>query len=456
MSVNLVSSVVVRHSRQAESPFSIPRTKELYPKRIPKVRRLDNGLRVIVEEMPGRNLASLRIVVGAGSVDETTDGAAHLTEHMVFNGTRNRSGKQIRKESEIAGTRINAHTKPLTTGFESDTLAENILVPLELVIDMIFNHTLERFGHEKDIVVNELRRSKNGHEEGCPHCHLRKFSESLWNSHPIFKDPIGTDESISSIRRDEIESFLERLYTPDNVVISVAGKCKEREILKKVQGLTKGVKGEMKKLPLPPFLYTRDVHAGKSKRATITTLNIACDAPSEEDKAAMCKTCIVVNAIGPRLWQKLRGAKGIAAYDAGASYYPNPLGGQIFLATGVDDEKSISAAEIILKEVENVKSRGISPLEFLCLSQDLRTHTLGNFDFCTFRAEMNAEEVLDHGEFIPLSEMWSSVSEVDNKRIMEHANELFAKEGLSLIAVGGKKLPNESEFGKLIDTNARF
>ena len=53
---------------------------------------LDNGLTVLVKEMPGTRVATVQIWVKAGSVYENTDeaGITHFIEHMIFKGTKKR------------------------------------------------------------------------------------------------------------------------------------------------------------------------------------------------------------------------------------------------------------------------------------------------------------------------------------------------------------------------------
>ena len=73
---------------------------------------LDNGVRIISEQLDYMRSVSLGIWINAGSRDEdrSENGISHFIEHMSFKGTRNRSSLQIAKELDAIGGQSNAFT----------------------------------------------------------------------------------------------------------------------------------------------------------------------------------------------------------------------------------------------------------------------------------------------------------------------------------------------------------
>ncbi|MBU4602208.1 insulinase family protein, partial [bacterium] len=57
-----------------------------------KVIKLENGLRIVVEEMPYMKSVAIVFGIGAGSRYEVQkhQGISHLIEHMLFKGTNKR------------------------------------------------------------------------------------------------------------------------------------------------------------------------------------------------------------------------------------------------------------------------------------------------------------------------------------------------------------------------------
>ena len=76
------------------------------------VKKLSNGLRVVMEEIPYVRSISLGIWVKNGSVNESRElnGISHFIEHMMFKGTAKRNARDIAEEMDAVGGQINAYT----------------------------------------------------------------------------------------------------------------------------------------------------------------------------------------------------------------------------------------------------------------------------------------------------------------------------------------------------------
>ena len=75
---------------------------------------LDNGLRVVLQNCPGRSITTAVMNVRCGSQHETEEeaGFSHFVEHMLFKGTKKYSAKQLSLEVEKRGGVLNAGTGP--------------------------------------------------------------------------------------------------------------------------------------------------------------------------------------------------------------------------------------------------------------------------------------------------------------------------------------------------------
>jgi predicted Zn-dependent peptidase len=72
--------------------------------------KLNNGLRVIIENIDYVNSVTVGLWVENGSRNENSinNGISHFIEHMFFKGTENRSAKEIVETVENVGGQINA------------------------------------------------------------------------------------------------------------------------------------------------------------------------------------------------------------------------------------------------------------------------------------------------------------------------------------------------------------
>ena len=96
---------------------------------------LPGGLRVVTESVPGARSASVGVWVGVGSVDETPRlaGASHYLEHLLFKGTKYRSGYDIADAVDAVGGELNAFTSHEYTCFYARILADEAKLAVGLV-----------------------------------------------------------------------------------------------------------------------------------------------------------------------------------------------------------------------------------------------------------------------------------------------------------------------------------
>jgi hypothetical protein len=93
-----------------------------------ELHRLPNGLRVVVEPMPGMHSASIGLYITAGGRHERPEqnGVAHFLEHMAFKGTPTRTARRIAEDIEDVGGYINAYTGKEMTAYYARVLEPDV------------------------------------------------------------------------------------------------------------------------------------------------------------------------------------------------------------------------------------------------------------------------------------------------------------------------------------------
>ncbi len=99
--------------------------------------RLNNGLRVVTEDMPGLETTSLGVWVdvGARSEPEALNGISHMLEHMAFKGTTTRSAREIVEQIESVGGQLNAYTSREQTAYFARVLADDVPLAVDIPAD---------------------------------------------------------------------------------------------------------------------------------------------------------------------------------------------------------------------------------------------------------------------------------------------------------------------------------
>ncbi len=106
-----------------------------------KITKLDNGLRVVTQNMPGLETVSMGIWNSVGGRDEVeaNNGVAHLLEHMAFKGTLTKNALQIAETIEDVGGDINAYTSKEITAYYVKLLADDLHYGVDILTDILQN-----------------------------------------------------------------------------------------------------------------------------------------------------------------------------------------------------------------------------------------------------------------------------------------------------------------------------
>lgn len=204
----------------------------------PFIDRLENGMEIVL--IPNHSVkmiaANFIIKVGARDEDWETWGAAHFLEHLLFNGTINRSQEEIYSEFDRLGAYHNAHTGSHYTDFMLLSASKNFLPALSIMTEMIFASTLPRWKFEKErgIVMEEIARSRP--EIYRPSL---KFNEKLYKNSSLSRNILGSVKSINNLERKRVLEFYKGWYNPNNMVLFVTGDFDADTMITHISDLVK-------------------------------------------------------------------------------------------------------------------------------------------------------------------------------------------------------------------------
>ena len=208
---------------------------------------LDNGMEVILIENHANPMITAFTIVKTGSRNEdaATNGSAHFLEHLLFNGTTNRTQKELYEEMDYYGGYNNAHTGPDYTNYMILMPKEYIEQGMDIQADMLFNSTLplEKFEKERGIVIEEIGKSAD-HPTHQVHNH---FMRTLFSGTPYERPVLGTVSTISHLKRDDVLAYYRTWYVPNNMTLMAIGDFKTPEMVE----LVKKMYGPYPAGPLP-------------------------------------------------------------------------------------------------------------------------------------------------------------------------------------------------------------
>jgi secreted Zn-dependent insulinase-like peptidase len=194
-------------------------------------------MKVLLIENPVLPMVGVNVAVEVGSAYETfsTSGMSHMLEHLLFNGTTSRTQKQLYDDVDMIGGYNNAHTDLYYTDYMMVTPEENIIKGMEIQADMLFNSTMpeDKFEKEKGIVLEEISKSLANPQEQFE----RNTISLLYKGHALSLPTLGTYSTIKSFKRDDVYSFYKNYYVPNNMILSVIGNFKTKDMLQSIKDI---------------------------------------------------------------------------------------------------------------------------------------------------------------------------------------------------------------------------
>ena len=213
---------------------------------------LNNGLTVILKEDQSAPVVAIQVWVKTGSAneDEKEAGIAHFIEHMMFKGTPSRKTGEIARTIESSGGRINAYTSLDQTVYYVEIAGSHFDRGLDVLLDAV-QHPLFDPGEiekEKEVVLEEYRRSLD-----IPQRRLGKTMMRLcFKEHPYGRPIIGYEQTIRSFDRKAILKYMDKWYTPDNMVLVAVGDFDTALALNMINSLVRDFPKKAGKRPCRP------------------------------------------------------------------------------------------------------------------------------------------------------------------------------------------------------------
>lgn len=410
-----------------------------------KVKKLSNGLTVVMEKMNYLRSVSFGVWIKVGSVNEKKEnnGIAHMIEHMLFKGTKNRSAKKLADDMTAIGGNTNAFTSKECTSFYVTTLDEHLEAAVDIISDMIMNSLFEEksIEREKKVVMEEIDMYDDSPED-IVH---EQIQRNIWREHPLGYLISGKKEIVSRFTREQIVAFKEKYYAAENMVLSIAGNFEEDMVLDLFEKKFYGI-GHLKTMPkIQPPQYNRCLFHKKKDIEQIHMI-LAYDSISynTDEKYPLSVLNAILGGNGnSRLFQRIREEQGLSysVYSYGASFRNAGLF-QIYAA--MNTEQTYQVYEEILKVLEEMKLNGVTEEELNQTKEQIKTELIISRENTKNRMNSNGKSVLNRGEITSVDESINKINAVSREEIHFFMNKYFDPDTASLSLVGNIDHPKVS------------
>lgn len=204
---------------------------------------LDNGMRYIVKKhAKPEGRATIWMHVHTGSLNETDPqrGIAHYLEHMAFNGSANFPPGAVVPFFQSLGMTFgrdqNAFTNFEQTTYQlslPDVQTETIGKGMTFFADVLFRLALppKEIDAERGIIQEERRRGLSGRQRTGFYVLEHIAPGSLYG----FRIPIGTEETIATVKEKDFQDYYTKWYTASNATLIVLADTEPTAVIEAIK-----------------------------------------------------------------------------------------------------------------------------------------------------------------------------------------------------------------------------
>ena len=363
---------------------------------------LDNGLKVLVQEVHTAPLASVWCWYRVGSKDETpgVTGVSHWCEHMNFKGTRNIPRDQVKGIIEKFGGSWNGYTWiDQTTYLETaskDALDRMLFIEAERMDACLYDPA--DCESERTVIISELQGGENDPEQLLDN----EVTAAAFKVHPYHHPTIGWLSDLESMTRDDLYRHYRRHYVPSNATIVVVGDVETDDVLHRVEsqfgGIAAGSRPARVSQVEPEQQAERRVVL--RKEGTAAYWKAVFHAPAWADEAffpLLVADAVLNGAAGLNIWsmggvsRPQRSARlyralvdGGFASSVGGGLMPTEHPYLYSLTVSVAEGRSLAdVEEVVLSEVDRLRRDGITSDELAKVNTQLRARFVYDADSVT-------------------------------------------------------------------------
>lgn len=183
----------------------------------------DNGLVLVAEAMDWLESAAFALLLPAGSSTEPgkQSGLASLTCEMAQRGCGQRDSRQFVADLENLGADVSASVSNAHTSFGGAMPAESLDQVLPIYADLVQRPHLpsDQLEDARQSCLQEILSL----EDDLAQKMMLELRKQFYPD-PFGRSSLGTTESVTLIKQEDVQRFRSQAYRPNGAILSVAGK----------------------------------------------------------------------------------------------------------------------------------------------------------------------------------------------------------------------------------------
>jgi predicted Zn-dependent peptidase len=333
--------------------------------------QLDNGLTVLVADLPGRPLVSASIVLPLGAADEPADagGAAVLAARALTEGTERYDAVGLTEASERLGASLHAEAGWDATSVGVDVPAARLRPALELLAEVLLRPTfpsgeVERLRDER---LNDLLQAEADPRRRADEA----FIDTIYAQRSPYHRPSGgTRETVERLDARVLQRAYARTVDPSRATLVCGGDLGGQDVVAMARELlgdwsrpaSATDTGPIIDEPAATSRRIRVVHRPGAVQTEIRIGHPGLPRRVPDFHAVSVMSAILGGLFNSRLNMQLREAKGYT-YGAGAGFDMRRGAGPFSARAAVNTEVTVPAILDTLAELERMRAAPIEAHE---------------------------------------------------------------------------------------------
>ncbi len=300
------------------------------------------------------------------------NGVAGLTAGLICRGTKQQTYRKFTEELEDRASHISAFSGKDLFGLRFDSMSENVLRTIQMLLECLLTPELSKAEFQR---LHKETSEVLIAQKDSPSALLARISYPIfYPNHPYSFMGIGSEESLASIRLEDVQDYWKQLFNAEEYFVSLSGDFPLEAVVNLIEtefssffhkenfsGLTD------KKIPEPPFPASSDdrvTYCSIQREQAHMSLSFRTISLKDKKRTILEIASIILAGQGGRLFLDLRDEKSLA-YTVSASHQTSYLAGIFSTYIATAPSKSKEALYGLKKHIELLALEPPSPTELI-------------------------------------------------------------------------------------------
>ena len=405
-----------------------------------EIRKLSNGIRLIMDPVKEVESVTLGIWIKTGSIYEEKKyaGISHFVEHMMFKETEKRTYSDISREIDRIGGSINAFTGKEATCYHVKLVSSKLFEGADVLVDMVENSVFpkEEMNKERYVIEEEIKMTLDSPEDLAHDL----STELIFKGNALGNSIIGTPSSLKRITQNVMRGYVKRRYTRDNIIVSIAGKFDEDEVVAYFEKQFEKLDSVADEISFVEAEYKPTI---KVVQKDIEQCNLCMGLPTFGiDDSRYYPMQVLNNILGgtmsSRLFRNIREEQGLAysIFSMLASYKGL---GYFKIYAGLNRNKVEEAIKGIQNEISHLAKNGIEDDELEASREQLKAGFVFSQESTASRMLTNGRMAILLDRVVPIDEIISAYDSITKSEVENLISNISDFTKYSAVAVTGKE-----------------